>query len=344
MLTFGDQSMKKSLVALAVLSAFAGAASAQTNVTIYGVVDAGITREFGTAVGGVAGSSTKLTSGAQSGSRLGFKGTEDLGGGMAANFVLENGFKTDTGVLGQSGQLFGRQAYVGLSGKSWGAVNLGRQYTPTFILLDSIDPFGSGTAGQELNLMGTPIRMDNTIKYSMPNMSGFSADVSYGFGEVAGNASASRQMGLSAGYANGPLNAGLAYLTSNDAINVNKTKLTVLGGTYDFAVVKAHLGYETEKDNSGTLNQRDLLLGVSVPVSAAGTVMASYIRKDDKAALNRDANQFGIGYTHELSRRTNLYTSIARISNKNGAAYTVGNATEAGTTDKAFNIGIRHKF
>jgi predicted porin len=76
----------------------------------------------------------------------------------------------------------------------------------------------------------------------------------------------------------------------------------------------------------------------------AGTVMASYMHKDDKAAANRDANQLALGYSHALSKRTNLYTSIARIDNKNGAQYTVGNATEGGTTDKAFNVGIRHKF
>ncbi|MDB5763792.1 MAG: porin [Herminiimonas sp.] len=338
--------MKKSLLALALLSAFAGAASAQTNVTVYGVVDAGITREFGTPMGGVAGSTTKLTSGAQSGSRLGFKGTEDLGGGLSANFVLENGFLEDTGGLGQGGLLFGRQAYVGLASKSWGAVNVGRQYTPTWLLLDSIDPFGSGTAGVAYNFMGmgTTIRMNNAVQYSAPNLSGFNADVIYGFGEVAGNSAANRQMGLSTRYANGPLNVGLAYLNTNNITDSNKSKLTLLGGTYDFGVAKAHLGYGLEKDDSGVLDQRDLLVGVSLPVSASGSVMASYIRKDDKSALNMDANQLALGYNYALSPRTNLYTAIARIDNKNGAAYTVGNASETGTTDKAFNIGIRHKF
>lgn len=126
--------MKKSLLALAVLGAFAGAASAQTNVTIYGVVDAGITHE-----NGAAGSVTKLATGVQSGNRLGFKGTEDLGGGLKANFQIENGFNLDTGTQRQ-GALFGRQAYVGLSG-NFGAINLGRQYNPVFNALDSIDPW-----------------------------------------------------------------------------------------------------------------------------------------------------------------------------------------------------------
>ncbi|RZI40077.1 porin [Herbaspirillum sp. HC18] len=336
--------MKKSLLALAVLSAFAGAASAQSNVTIYGIVDAGVVREFGTPVGtpAAAGSAWKLVGGGESGSRLGFKGSEDLGGGLSANFALENGFNVDNGTLGQGGLLFGRQAFVGLSAKSWGAINFGRQYAPIFLSLDSIDPFGTGLAGASYNLMGTAVRMNNTIKYSTPNLGGFSADLAYGFGEVAGNTSASRQIGFSANYAAGPVAVTLAYHNTNNATNTNQTKLTLLGGAYNFGVAKAYLAFETEKDDAA-LDQRDWLVGVTVPVGA-GSLMASYIRKDDRAAASRDANQIALGYNYSLSKRTDLYTSVARIDNKNGASYTVGNATESGTTDKAFNVGVRHRF
>jgi predicted porin len=310
--------MKKSLAALALLGSVAGTAFAQTNVNIYGIIDAGLVREFGSNIATPgAGSSLKLTSGVQSGSRIGFKGTEDLGGGLTANFTLENGFQTDTGHIDQQGQLFGRQAWVGLAGNNWGAVNLGRQYAPIFIALDSIDPFGTGLAGTSTNLFGTVVRMNNTVKYSTPNISGLTADLAYGLGEVAGSTSASRQIGLSATYANGPIYGTFAHQNINDATNTNKTKLTLLGGMYDLGVVKAHLAYETEK-NDAVLDQRDWLLGVSAPLGA-GTVMASYMHKDDKAAANRDANQLALGYSHALSKRTNLYTSIARIDNKNGA-------------------------
>ncbi|RZI41890.1 porin [Herbaspirillum sp. HC18] len=114
--------MKKSLLALAVLGAFAGVASAQTNVSIYGVADVGIERTKLSP----GQSTTRLSSGIQSGSRLGFKGSEDLGGGMSAIFALENGYDISNGALGQGGLLFGRQAWVGLNG-GFGAVKFGRQ-------------------------------------------------------------------------------------------------------------------------------------------------------------------------------------------------------------------------
>jgi predicted porin len=119
---------KKTLIALAILGAFTGVASAQTSVTVYGVADAGLVFEGG----GAAGSVTKLSTGVQSGTRLGFKGVEDLGGGLSAKFLLETGIKIDTGGFNQGGTAFGRQDYVGLEG-GFGSVTLGRQYTPVFI-------------------------------------------------------------------------------------------------------------------------------------------------------------------------------------------------------------------
>ena len=133
--------MKKSLLALAVLGAFTGIASAQTSVTIYGVVDAGITREDN----GVT-TTNRLDSGNQSGSRLGFKGNEDLGGGLSAQFLLEQGFNVDTGTLGQGGRMFGRQAYIGLTG-NFGQLRLGRQKTVMYDALLAIDPFGIANKG-----------------------------------------------------------------------------------------------------------------------------------------------------------------------------------------------------
>jgi predicted porin len=334
--------MKKSLLALTVLSAFAGAASAQTSVTVYGIVDAGLVFERG----GAAGSVSKLGSGVQSGTRLGFKGSEDLGGGLSAKFQLETGIAADTGGFNQGGLAFGRQSWVGLAG-NFGQVSLGRQYTPLFIALDSIDPFGTGLAGASNNLMSTAgTRMNNTVNYTTNNLSGFTGTAAYGFGEVAGDTAASRQIGLSGSYANGPAAAVLAYHNTNNATATGSTKNTLLGGTWNFGPVTGHLGFEWNKADSGsvdTVDSTDVLIGASVPVGA-GSFLASYIRKNDKLAANSDANQVAVGYTYALSKRTNFYTSYARISNKNGAAYTVGNATEGGSGDKAFNVGLRHKF
>lgn len=337
--------MKKSLLALAVLGAFAGAASAQTNVTIYGVVDAGITRE-----NGAAGSVTKLATGVQSGNRLGFKGTEDLGGGLKANFQIENGFNLDNGTQRQ-GALFGRQAYVGLSG-NFGAINAGRQYNPVFNALDSIDPFGTGLTGSSTNLMASgangDTRTNNALTYTSPEVAGFTFNGMYGFGEVAGSTSSSRYYGLSVGYARGPVTAFLAYDNANNATNTNTTKELLLGGTYNFGVATAHLAFESEKNDAG-MDYRDWLVGVSAPVGA-GTVMASYIRKNDRSPADAGAKQFAVGYTHPLSKRTNFYTSYGNINNDAGAGFVVGdassggNAVAAGDSSRAFTVGIRHKF
>jgi predicted porin len=340
----GYQTMKKSLLALAVLGAFAGAASAQTNVTIYGVADAGFNR-----INNGLAKTTKLDSGLQSGSRIGFKGTEDLGGGLSAIFTLENGFALDDGTLGQSGRLFGRQAFVGLGG-GFGAVKLGRQYNPIRAALESVDPFALGLAGdakQVFSVYGE--RADNTINYSTPNLSGFSGQLAYSLGEVAGNSTAGRQIGVSAAYAAGPINGLLAYHKQNlatGAVSTGDAKSTLLGGTYDFGVAKAHLAYAWNKGSNAvgvtSVDSKDLLVGVSAPVGGAGTILASYIRRNDDLVANRDSNLWALGYTHNLSKRTNLYTSYGKFTND--ALATLGAAGAAGQNPSAFNVGIRHRF
>lgn len=339
--------MKKSLYAFAVLSSFAAAASAQPSVTVYGVLDAGLTRESG-----ASGSITKLATGVQSGNRLGFKGSEELGNGLKANFQLESGFNVDTGT-GRQGALFGRQAYVGLSG-NFGAVNLGHQYNPIYDSLDSIDPFGLGLPGQTVNLMNQGnIRTDNAITYSSVPMRGFSFNGLYGTAEKPGNASANRTLGASANYSNGPVFATLAYdKVNNDSSNPASAghKLMLLGGTYNFGPVLAHVGVETEKGvGASDADFRSIMVGASIP-AGPGSIIASVINKTDLSKANRGAKQVGIGYIYSLSKRSNLYTSYARIHNDDAASYVVGDASSGGSavglgeSSSAFTVGLRHKF
>ncbi|GAC1521993.1 MAG: porin [Collimonas sp.] len=221
--------MKKSLIALAVLGAIAGAAQAQSSVTIYGIVDTGLvyTSKAITPTGGT-GSKFSLNSGIVQGSRLGFKGVEDLGGGLKALFQLEAGFNNDTGALnGQdkgTTNLFRRKSVVGLGG-NFGSVLLGRQ---TDVLDDvsqwtSVQDFGgvTGSVGHNLNrLEGT--RTNNSIRYNTPDLAGFTASAIYGFGEAAGQTSNGQSFGLGGQYANGPLGLFAAYYQS---------KLGTIGGT-----------------------------------------------------------------------------------------------------------------
>lgn len=341
--------MKKSLLALAVLGAFAGTAFAQTSVTVYGVVDMAIQHENR---GGAAGSITALDSGIQNGSRLGFKGTEDLGNGLKANFVLEMGVNADNGTSSQGGLAFGRQAYVGLSG-GFGAVNLGRQYSPIFIATDSVDPFdagiigataGVGTSGAGiLGVFGTPFRTNNTINYSTNNLGGFTGSLAYSFGEVAGDTSLGRQIGLSGAYANGPVLVTAAYHRTNDAaVTHNDQKLGFIGGTYDFKVAKLAAAYGTNKTDNIAQDNRTWMVGVTVPVGA-GNILGSYIRNNNRAVSEGVGNQIAIGYTYALSKRTGLYTSFSRTAN-DANSNAGGVAAAPGETDRLFNVGIRHRF
>ena len=334
--------MKKSLIALACASAFAGSANAQS-LTTYGIVDMGFVGESG----GTAGSIDKITSGAQSGTRLGFKGTEDLGNNMKALFVLETGIAADKGGFNQSNLAFARQSFIGIQSDA-GTLTLGRQYTPFFLTLNGVaDPFASGLAGNAQNLIpSSGIRMDNAVKYASPIFSGISAEVAYGFGEsTAGADRASRNVGGSIGYSDGTLNVRLAHHRANNSTTgTTDDTSTMLAANYKFEVAKVFAAYSNnDVQISGRGKSRDLLIGVSVPFGNH-TFIASYINKDGRSALNRDANQLGLGYTYALSKRTNLYAAWASIDNKNGAPYTVGNNSEPGTGDRAVNLGVRHTF
>ncbi len=348
--------MKKSLLALAVLTAVSGAAFAQSSVTIYGKVDLGLTFDSGNA----SGKSVRLDSGISGGSRIGFKGVEDLGGGMKAAFQLETGYCADSAAGAKNdpatgttpfctggGQFMGRQAHGDLTG-AFGALSAGRQYSLQFNNLSTIDPFGTGFAGQINNIVDTTSRLNNSVTYSTPNLGGLVASAEVAFGEQTGNWSANRETGAALTYASGPAYIGATFFdlgntTGNGAARKNYT----IGGTYDFGVIKVHA---LAQKSSGTvpvtlanIDVLDLMAGVTIPV-AGGQVLGSYIRHNDKTSADKDANQIGVGYLYPLSKRTSVYTAFARIQNLRGAAFTVGNATAAGTGDKAFNLGVVHNF
>ena len=360
--------MNKTVIVAAVLASCAGGASAQSSVAIYGIADAAFVRESG----GAAGTVNKISSGAASASRIGFRGTEDLGNGVSALFTLETGFRLDTGEVDSAGTIFNRQAFVGLKSKA-GTLTIGRQYTPWHQALAQVaDPFSTGTAAGSKNLFpdfGSNVRTSNTVIYAAPATMGFTADLAYSAGEQGGSSKAGRQVGASIGYAKGPLNVRLAHNHKNSditpapgvtAVDRSIGRNTLLAANYDFKVVKAYFAYGVDEGfNSAPLGNNNnpyggvrptasvdgnsLLLGLSAPVGT-GTVMASVMRKDDKTSFNQDASSWGVGYVHPMSKRTNLYAAYGAIDNENGAGYTVANNSESGSGDRAFNLGLRHSF
>jgi predicted porin len=339
--------MQKTLIALAILAA-AGAASAQSSVTVYGKIDLGLVIDSGAS----AGKSVRLSSGVTGGSRLGFKGSEDLGGGYKASFQLETGFCADSAAGAPnfctgSNQFMGRQAHGDLSG-AFGTLAGGRQYSLGYLNLTTIDPFGTGYAGQVNNIVDAAgVRLNNAVHYTTPSVAGLIASGEIAFGETTGNWKSGRVLGASVNYASGPAYAGLSfYDLANPNGSGSARRDYLLGGTYDFGVVKVHaLVEKADGDPTGAikLDTLDLMAGVSVPL-AGGTLLASYVRHDDRGTLNRDANQVGAAYNYPLSKRTAVYAAFARIVDENGATFHVGNATEAGTGTKAFNLGVVHNF
>ncbi|MCP3727126.1 porin [Paraburkholderia sp. CNPSo 3272] len=207
--------MKKSLLALAALGAFAGVAHAQSSVTLYGIIDEGF--NINTNSGGKH--LYNLSSGVLQGSRFGLRGAEDLGGGLKAVFVLENGFDVNNGKLGQGGLMFGRQAYVGLSSAQFGTVTLGRQYDS---VVDYVGPLEAGDQWggyivahpQDLDNFNNAYRTNNTVKYTSANYGGLTFGGTYSFGGQAGNITGNQIWSLGAGYNNGPLALGVGYLNA----------------------------------------------------------------------------------------------------------------------------------
>lgn len=364
--------MKKSLIALAVLAA-SGAAMAQSSVTLFGVVDAGVTYVDG------FNNWTGLTSGNQLTSRIGFRGTEDLGGGLKANFWLEAGLNLDNGD-GNSGYsaagdgssfAFKRRSTVGLEG-GFGEVRLGRELTAAYNAVARYDVFGSvGLGASQLWANGgngdaagavnnaartTDQRVSNAVTYVSPNFAGFKVAANYGFGEVAGQNSQRRYMGLGATYDNGPLSLGLSgeQLSRTDSLTTSgDITAWSLGGSYDLGVVKLLAGYRQSTVDNPTFGtgadakRKGYMLAVTAPVGP-GLVRASYNRYQDKQTGLADAkaDHFAVGYIYSLSKRTSVYGTYAYLKNKNnGTRFTInGDAGLDNGKQQGLQVGIAHTF
>ncbi len=255
--------MKKTLLAAALIAGYAGAASAQNSVTLYGVVDLGFAYQSVKAGNnadlfanpGKTYNQFAMASGQQSGSRWGLKGVEDLGNGLKANFVYESSIVANTGA--STG--FTRQSTVGLSSSSWGSVDLGRKTTSGTWAFSGIDPFaaGFGTAALDLSMGAQFSRLSNMIQYTSPSISGFGVSVGYSFDTGAtevnspetqqsfGTSNKNRAVTSGVRYANGPILVAAmfdAYMSPAGA-NASTVKQWNIGGTYDLKMVKIHAAY-----------------------------------------------------------------------------------------------------
>jgi len=360
--------MKKSLLALAVLGAFAGVASAQSSVTIYGVLDMSVAKSNGgTALNpgapGTAGSSKAWTLQQSTTSRLGFRGNEDLGGGLSAQFQIEHRFNPDTGAQNQTNFWNGR-SFVQLTSAAVGSVYLGRDYTPIFWVQLKSDPFGNdgvGQTGATINYAGyfTPdrdggtttvgqaawpgggsARASNTVGYKSPSLGGLTVQAAVSLSETTQQG---RGLGLNAEYAAGPLYAALGYEKVSNGSSDGRGVVN-LAVHYDLGFVKPIFYYAKAKSgvtgtglNGGQAGLQDnkvYLLAATAPLGG-GTLKFGYSKIDFE--YGADHKKLGLGYNYPLSKRTNLYGDLGIATGRNAAG-------ADGTRNTTYAFGVRHYF
>lgn len=344
--------MKKSLFVLAVAALAAGSAAAQSSVTIFGVVDASARG----VKNGSAGSQKQLAAGGLSTSRLGFRGTEDLGGGLSAAFHLEAGISPDTGTT--DAKFFGRRSTVSLVGR-FGEIRLGRDYNPTAVNTFN-EPFGLVGVGSIGNFTYSPqaalgsgattaLRNDNSIGYFLPgNMGGIYGSAMVAAGEgVAGN----KYRGARFGYGAGPIDVAAGYGRTETATTTNFDQYNVKA-LYSVGFAKLNFLYDVKKWSPRS--QKMAMFGVTVPMGQ-GELRAAYAVSNRSGgpagsgfADADDSKMMAIGYVHNLSTRTALYATLGRITNDAAARSSVSNATPAGMLggeeSTGYEFGLSHRF
>jgi len=364
--------MKKSLLALAVLGGFAGVASAQSSVTLYGTVDLNgrYVKNDGSA---------KRVSLGQDGinsSQLGFRGVEDLGGGLKASFTLLSGVNADTGTA--NSKFWNRRSTVSLLG-GFGEVRLGRDYTPSFWNTTVFDAFGTngiGTSNDIKQIQATDyVRADNSVGYFLPsNIGGVYGQFMAAAGE--GNAFG-RYLGGRVGFAAGPFDVAVAYAqervstggatlrvagvstgaAASIAASAESYKTLNIGGSYDFGVVKLLAYFNQEK----IFDYKDNIFSISavVPLGQGEIHVGGEMSKLKSPIAAQDGNKvkkFALGYVYNLSKRTALYATGAILDNGDASSISLtgadtagagGSATlvpTAGGKSKGFEVGLRHFF
>lgn len=366
--------MKKSLLALALVGTTVGIAQAQTSVTVYGSMDAGL-RDLNNVNANGNSRVSMSSNGTYNSNRLGFKGIEDLGGGLNAHFTLEQGFNSGTGTLNNTAnRLFDRSAFVGIGGR-WGSLDLGRQFTVAYKTVGAYDPFNFKytsiiPTSQASVTAGT--RVDNDIQYT-GTFGPMTARAEWALGEQPGGGRNGAQQALGLSYAAGPLALGAAYTLRKPNVTAAGATATVgttntgfednrawtAGGAYTFGPAKISAGYAREKQDlsNGSTEQNNAWIGGSYDLTPALGLAAAYYdtRVDNFNGKGAGGKRqlFIVGATYKLSKRTNLYADLDHTRFADGLAGTGGASTTsqlplASPTGQSrmtgFSVGVNHTF
>jgi general bacterial porin, GBP family len=353
----------------------ASSAWAQSSVTLYGIVDAGIT--YTNNQGGH--SAWQATQGNVQGSRWGLLGSEDLGGGTKALFRLENGFSAETGASGQGGRMFGRSAWVALSNDRAGTLTLGRQYNSVQDYLSNMQINGVGALSQYANAvydnddLNNTYRTNNAVKYTTPTLAGLTANAMYAFSNTAGEFANNRAWSVGADYVSGPVHLDAAYsLVNNPASNtagaapsdnyygtgssiisnVKRNQVWGAGGSYQYGLATLALLYtnsQFEIISGGSLHFANYEASLRYQFTPTTLVSLGYIYTSQESsaasAPNAHYNQIALGGEYFLSKTTDLYLNgiYQRGTGMNAWIEGIGKASSSGNQVAAV-AGIRHKF
>jgi predicted porin len=364
--------MKKTLAALAVLGATAAVAQAQTSVSVYGSFDAGVRSQDH--VNSRGNSRTTMGStGTYNSNRLGFKGVEELGGGLNAHFTLESAFNSGTGAV-DSSRFFGRSAFVGLGGQ-WGSLDLGRQYTVAYRTVGAYDPFNykyTGIIPTSQASIAAGARTDNDIQYT-GTFGPLTARAEYALSERVGGGGGGAHAGIGATFASGPISLGAAYTARKPDIRTaaqiaadapaefQDNRSWTLGGAYTMGPARIAAGYARESQDlatGGDADQQNAWLGGSYDINRAFVLSAAYYHTKVDAGLagaSTDGKRglFIVGATYSLSKRTNFYADVDYARFKDGLAGSGSNPSSGQLPlgsppgqDRmvGFSVGVNHLF
>jgi predicted porin len=339
-----------------------GVTHAQSSVTLYGIVDAGLVYTSSTrnSTGTSGGSQWLMSDSGLTASRVGLKGSEDLGNGLTAGFNLESGIHVGNGGLNNSnGNLFGREAWVSLASR-WGEIKGGLQYSPFFWAIVGSDArnfsqFGSGLVTYADAVLGTSIFTANAVGYTSPAWAGFTGSVMIALGGQAGDFQAGRQYSASLTYANGPLSLDAAFFDGNEGGTVQTATPTTLsfigrtvGGSYRWGTLTVKAS-ATNFHVAGSFNSYVYSAGLDSSVLPDLNLNAGvWITRDRNASNNRSV-MAAVGAEYAVSKRTTLYSQIGFVNNR--GAMNTGLSVSAlstlygasGSTVGA-NVGIRQVF
>jgi len=351
------------------------AARADDGVTIYGIVDA-----FGQALNGHA-RMFRVQSGGLAGSRLGFRGSEDLGGGLKASFTLESGLNVDDGTVGQGGALFGRQAWVGLEG-DFGSVSLGRQYSSVYAAVTDMSIFTNAAAGPSTMVIGGfggyepvrgaaatatppeagatgnggPVRVNNSFRYESPSIAGLKFSALYGAGELAGLTNQSRLVDLGLRYKHEGLDVVASFISDRayDGGAGTHANTSTVAASYTLGALRLVSGYLDFKDKRpAAMSGRSGWIGADYRLGPQ-LFKAQYIENRPGNEADSKTQAFGVGWVYDFSKRAALYSSLTRFKNDDragpsglgrfNAAVPDGLTVAGGNSITEFAFGLRTSF